>query len=276
MLAIRFGTSGWSYQEWVGRFYPNNKVAKLPYYSRVFDSVEVDSSFYRPPSKSMASGWATATAESFRFSLILPKMITPGSGHSGAKSTTEAFMKSITPIEKAGKLGCLLIQLPANFTFSEKDELEAFFSLLPEKVHFAVEFRHESWDRGETWRMLEKYNIANTITDSPAGVFSKPIITSATHAYVRWHGRGKSAWHEYRYSEDELATGHQTLVEIESRVHTVYAYFNNHSKTNAPANLLTLIRMRGELTENQARALRRCERRQKKDLQAATRLDDYL
>jgi uncharacterized protein YecE (DUF72 family) len=67
MLAIRFGTSGWSYQEWVGRFYPNNRVAKLPYYSRVFDSVEVDSSFYRPPSKSMATGWATATGESFRF-----------------------------------------------------------------------------------------------------------------------------------------------------------------------------------------------------------------
>lgn len=123
---------------------------------------------------------------------------------------------------------------------------------------------------------MEKYNISNSITDTPAAFLSKPIITSATHAYFRWDGRGKSASHEYRYSEDELIVWKEMLLEIERRVPTVYAYFNNHSCANAPANLLTLIRMQGELTEYQARTLRRWERRQKKDLPAETKLTDYL
>lgn len=223
----------------------------------------------------MASGWVRATSESFKFSLVLPKNITPGSCLSPSKGTAEAFMKNISPIEKAGKLGCLLIQLPPSFTFAERAELEAYFESLPHDVHFAVEFSHKSWDRSETGRLLEKYNISNSITDSPTGLLSEPIITSATHAYFRW-GRGKSASHEYRYLEEELATWKEMLVEIERRVPTVYAYFNNHSCANAPANLLMLIRMRGELTEYQARTLRRCDRRQKKDLPAGTKLTEYL
>ncbi len=274
-MAILFGTCGWSYQEWVGAFYPNNRVAKLPFYARVFDSVEVDSSFYRPPSKSMIAGWARSTGPRFKFSLKMPKTITHDKRLVHAEADTDEFFEKTEPLRKAGKLGCLLIQLPPSFTFKQKDSLERYFGHLPRDIHFAIEFRHESWDREESWELLRRYNVANTITDSPIGFLSKPIITTDTHAYVRWHGRGKSIWYDYRYSEDELLAWKSKLEPVEKNIPLLYAYFNNHYGANAPANLLTLIGMRGELSEEQEKTLRRSLRSQKKQA-AATKLTDYL
>ena len=152
----------------------------------------------------MTAGWARATSPSFKFSLKIPKTITHDKKLLRVENDTSEFLERIEPITKAGKLGCLLIQLPAGITFKEKDKLENYFGLLPQDVHFAVEFRHESWDREETWDLLRRYNVANTITDSPLQFLSKPVITSTTHAYVRWHGRGRSVWYDYRYSDSEL------------------------------------------------------------------------
>ena len=275
-MTVLFGTCGWSYQEWVGAFYPNNRVAKLPFYARTFGSVEVDSSFYRAPSKSMTAGWARATSPSFKFSLKIPKTITHDKKLLRVENDTSEFLERIEPITKAGKLGCLLIQLPASITFKEKDKLENYFGLLPQDVHFAVEFRHESWDREETWDLLRRYNVANTITDSPLQFLSKPVITSTTHAYVRWHGRGRSVWYDYRYSDSELLAWKEKLEDIEDRVPLVYGYFNNHYGANAPTNLLMLLDMRGERTEAQNRVMKRAERFQKKLSSPMTRLTDYL
>ena len=283
VLTVLFGTCGWSYQEWVGAFYPNNRVAKLPFYSKVFESVEVDSSFYRPPSKSMTAGWARATPPGFKFSLKIPKTITHDKKLVGAERDLFEFLERIEPITKAGKLGCLLIQFPASFTYKEKGVLERFFDLLPPTVHFAAEFRHESWDRDETWDILRRHNVANTITDSPIEFLSNPVITATSHAYVRWHGRGKPVWYDYRYSEQELTSWKQKLDRIERQTPNVYAYFNNHYGANAPSNLLSLLDMRGELDEMQARAIKRAERMQKRQSAATpppsttiSRLTDYL
>ena len=154
--------------------------------------------------------------------------------------------------------------------------MDAYLEKLPSDVHFAVEFRHESWDRDETWDILKKYNVANTITDSPLGFLSKPIVTSTTHAYVRWHGRGKSIWYDYMYSEDELLAWKGALDDLENRVPILYAYFNNHYGANAPSNLLTLLEMRGELTEPQSKAMKRSQRAQKKKSAPVSKLTDYI
>ena len=251
-------------------------MAKLPFYARVFDSVEVDSSFYRPPSKSMTAGWARATGPSFKFCLKMPKTITHDKKLLRAEKDTRDFMERIEPITKSGKLGCLLIQLPASFTFREKQNLESYLQSLPQDVHFAAEFRHDSWDRDETWDMLKRYNVANTITDSPIQFLSKPVITATTHAYVRWHGRGKSIWYDYRYSEDEISAWQRKLGVIEKRVPILYAYFNNHYGANAPSNLLLLLSMRGKLSEAQAKVVKRIERLQKKQGEAVAKLTDYF
>jgi uncharacterized protein YecE (DUF72 family) len=275
-LAACFGTCGWSYQEWVGAFYPSNRVAKLPFYGRVFGSVEVDSSFYRTPSKSMVSGWAKATGPLFKFSLKMPKTITHDRKLLHAEKETGEFLEKLEPITRNDKMGCLLLQFPASFTFAEISNLESYLKLLPQDFRFAVEFRHESWDREETWSLLRKYNVANTITDSPLTFLSKPVITSTTHAYVRWHGRGKKVWYNYRYSEEELLKWKGVIEQIEDSVQNLYAYFNNHYGANAPSNLLTLLEMRGELSEEQAKVMKREQRLQARKQQAVAKLTDYL
>lgn len=224
----------------------------------------------------MTSGWARATGPAFKFSLKVPKTITHDKKLLHSEKDTSDFLERIEPITRAGKLGCLLIQLPASFTFKERDKLENYFGLLPEHIHFAVEFRHESWDRQDTWDLLEKYNIANTITDSPLQFLSKPVITSTTHAYIRWHGRGKSVWYDYRYSEDELVEWKEKLAGIEDAVPILYGYFNNHYGANAPSNLLTLLQMRGELTEAQSKVMKRADRFQKRHESPPAKLTDYF
>ncbi len=262
-LALLLGTCGWSYQEWVGMFYPNNRIAKLSFYNRVFETVEVDSSFYRAPSKQMVSGWAKAVAPSFKFSLKVPKSITHDKRLTGIEQDFASFLEVLEPLVKTERLGCLLVQLPPNFVFGqdEIERLERLFEFFPSTMHFAVEFRHESWDRQETWTLLKKYNVANTITDSPLEFLSKPVVTSSTHAFIRWHGRGEKIWYDYRYSEQELLKWVEKLRLIETKVGTVYGYFNNHYRAGAPTNALQFLEMAGRITEPQKKAKERIERK---------------
>lgn len=277
-MTILSGTCGWSYQEWVGAFYPNNRVAKLPFYSRIFDSVEVDSSFYRAPSKSMVAGWVKSTGPNFKFSLKVPKTVTHDRLLRGAEKEFLDFIDLVQPIARAGKLGCLLLQLPPDFTFRQRDDLESFFGLLPseDNIHFAAEFRHESWDREETWDLLKKYRVANTVTDSPIGFLSRPVVTAPTHCYVRWHGRGRQVWYDYAYSEDELRPWLAKLAGLEEKVPVVYAYFNNHYRAAAPDNLLQLLEMRGELTEAQRKAMARSDRHRRRKKTTTATLTDFI
>jgi len=137
-MAVLRGTSGLGYQEWVGGFYPNNRVAKLSFYSRIFNTVEVDSSFYRFPSKSMIAGWINSTNPNFQFSIKIPKAITHDKYLRGVEIALIEFVDLLEPIVRVGKLGCVLIQLPHSFSFERKDHLESFFRLLPEYVHFEL------------------------------------------------------------------------------------------------------------------------------------------
>jgi uncharacterized protein YecE (DUF72 family) len=273
-VAVLLGTCGWSYQEWVGLFYPNNRVAKLPFYGNVFGTVEVDSSFYRMPSKSMVAGWARATGPSFKFSLKVPKTITHDRRLVEAEDEFLRFLQVLEPLEKTNKLGCLLVQLPPSFTFDERRQLESFMELFPRHVHFAVEFRHESWDRREAGEILKEYGVANTITDSPMEFLSKPLVTTDTHAYVRWHGRGKQVWFDYTYSEKELEPWADTINELAAKVDTVYAYFNNHYHAGAPTNALQFLEMTGEITEAQAKLKNTIAKRARR--KSASRITDFV
>jgi uncharacterized protein YecE (DUF72 family) len=209
----------------------------------------------------MVAGWIKATSADFKFSLKIPKTITPDKRLTEIEKELLDFVDVVEPIARAGKLGCLLLQLPPDFTFEERDSLESFFNLLPRDIHFAAEFRHESWNREETWDLLEKYDVANTVTDSPIEFLTKPVVTATTHSYVRWHGRGESIWYDYTYSEQELRPWLDKLEDMEEKVPVVYAYFNNHYHASAPANLLQLLEMRGEISDAQKKVKARGERK---------------
>jgi uncharacterized protein YecE (DUF72 family) len=273
-MVLLLGTSGWSYQQWVRGFYPNNRISKLAFYSHVFNTVEVDSSFYKLPSKSIVVGWARSTPKDFKFSFKIPKIITHDRHLRETEREMRTFIEIIEQVNKVGKLGCLLIQLPPNFTFEEKDHLESFLKTLPRHIHFAVEFRNKSWNRDEAWTLLKKYNIANTIVDSPNQFLSQAIITSTTHAFVRWHGRGNKIWYDYTYSSEEMNPWVKLLREIEEKVSFVYAYFNNHYRGDGPYNALQLLEMKGIATEVQRKIRTRME--QVKQRKTTKPLTDFI
>ena len=221
----------------------------------------------------MVAGWIRATGPDFKFSLKIPKTVTHDKRLTGVEKEFLDFVDLVEPIAGTGKLGCLLLQLPPDFMFKERERLESFFNLLPKGIHFAVEFRHESWNRKQTWDLLEKYGVANTITDSPIEFLTRPIVTATTHSYVRWHGRGKSLWYDYTYSEQELRQWLANLQVIEENVPLVYAYFNNHYRADAPTNLLQLLEMTGDLTDTQKKVKARRERYEQK--KAVKKITDF-
>lgn len=256
---IFLGTSGWSYKEWIGPFYTKEDKSLLRAYTKVFRTAEIDSTFYRYPTKGMAMGWARYSPEGFVFTAKLPKMITHEKKlglKEDVEEDLERFMEVMEPLSLGGKLGCLLIQLPPSFNY-KPGELEAFFKLLPSQVKFAVEFRNLSWMRNETWSLLEKYNVAYANVD-------EPLLPPETHftssfAYFRWHGRGSEPWFDYRYRPEELEPWIPKVKEATNKVKTVYGYFNNHFHGYAVENCLQILEMLGALTEEQNRAKTKVE-----------------
>lgn len=257
--SIFLGTSGWSYSEWIGPFYTKMDKSKLRAYTKIFRTVEIDSTFYRYPSKGTVMGWTRYSPEGFVYTAKLPGLITHDKKLNlaeGVEQDLERFVDIMEPLVLSGKLGCILIQLPPKYHF-DYDNLEDFFKILPKHVKFAVEFRDLSWMRNETWALLEKYRVAYTTVD-------EPLLRSETHltsdiAYFRWHGRGERPWYDYRYSVKELEPWIPKLKDTAGKVKKIYGYFNNHYHGYAVENCLQVMEMIGSINTKQIEAKTRVE-----------------
>ena len=259
---VFLGTSGWSYKEWEGPFYEKGEKRKLRAYSHVFATAEVDSTFYRIPSRGTVMGWLRYSPSEFVFTAKLPKTITHDKklGLKGdVKADLEGFLDVMRPLQLGGKLGCLLIQLPPKYDFN-LDNLEGFFKLLDPLFRYAVEFRNLSWMRDETWSLLKEYEVAYTIVDEP--LLPPEVHLTAGFAYFRWHGRGEKPWFDYLYSKEELDAWVPRVQKAAKQVKKVYGYFNNHYHGYAPENCLQLIEKLGVLSEEQKRAKERTLKKQ--------------
>jgi uncharacterized protein YecE (DUF72 family) len=250
---ILLGTSGWSYRDWVGPFYTEKDKSLLRAYSRVFKTVEIDSTFYRYPTKGTVMGWVKYSPEGFVYTAKLPKLITHTKKldtNEGVEGDLQKFIELMEPLQLSGKLGCVLIQLPPKF--DKPGQMEDFFKILPTHVKFAVEFRDPSWMREETWKLLEKYRVAYTIVDEP--LLPPEVHVTSGVAYFRWHGHGVRPWYNYRYRPEELAPWTPKVKEAVERVETVYGYFNNHYHGYAVENCLQVLEMLGVLSSEQKEA----------------------
>jgi uncharacterized protein YecE (DUF72 family) len=257
---VSLGTSGWSYKEWIGPFYSKEDKSMLRAYVKIFNTVEIDSTFYRYPSKGMVMGWARYTPEGFVFTAKLPQIITHEKklGLNGdVEDDLEKFVDVMEPLWLGGKLGCILIQLPPRFIYQPK-ETESFFKLLPTNVRFAVEFRDHSWMREATWALLEKFKVAYTIVDEP--LLAPEVHVTSNIAYFRWHGRGTRPWYNYRYKTEELEPWIPKLQETTRKVDKVFGYFNNHYHGYAVENCLQVLKMLGVQTPQQRVAESRVQR----------------
>lgn len=239
MGTVYIGTSGWSYDDWIGPFYPKGikKGKMLDFYVQEFNLVEINSTFYALPNKYAVLAWNNKTSDDFVFTAKIPKEITHKRFLKNSEPVFKEFYSLMYPLIDAGKLGCFLIQLPPKFSTEFKEDLEAFLDFLPDTVSFAVEFRHTSWDEADV-SFLQAYNTAFAVTDS---IKMKPDVrVTADFGYVRWHGRNPKLWYNYEYTEEELQEWLPRVETMEKSTEKLYLQFNNHPRGQAIRNARTL------------------------------------
>jgi len=260
MARLRFGCSGWDYQEWIGPFYRNASESKLAAYSRVFDTAEINSTFYRAPSPGMVLGWTKYTPDEFVYAAKVPQTVTHDrllDPAKGADTDLKSFCDLMRPLRDAGKLGPLLLQLPPRMRF-EEPTIHRFLDSLPGEFTFALEPRNRSWMTMEAFDLLRATGVVYTIVDEP--LLPPDLHVTAPAGYVRWHGHGEEPWYNYRYSEEELREWIPRVEQVASQTETVYGFFNNHYHGYAPENCLQLLRMLGVQDAEKTRSLQRIER----------------
>jgi uncharacterized protein YecE (DUF72 family) len=239
---VFLGTQGWNYEGWIGPFYPPGTKTKemLSLYAGVFDTVEIDSTFYAIPSETSVKGWAARTPNDFIFSLKLPSEITHRNRLRDSQDLLEQFIQRAALL--GHKLGCVLIQLPPDFSPNEQAALRSFIDALPSRLRFAVEFRDANWLTPETINTLARRNVALTLTDSRwvHRTLSFRFIEDypADFAYVRWLGpRELTDYSRIQFDRSkELAQWGEAFAVLQDKVTQVYGYFNNHFQGHSPAS----------------------------------------
>ncbi len=272
MARLRFGCSGWDYAEWIGPFYRNASESKLAAYARVFDTAEINSTFYRAPTPGMVLGWTRYSPEDFVFAAKVPQTVTHDrllDVGRGAEKELLSFCQLMRPLLDQGKLGPLLLQLPPRLRF-EESAIHRFLDVLPKEFTFALEPRNHTWMAMEAFELLRSTGVAYVIVDEP--LLPPDLHVTSSLAYVRWHGHGQEPWYNYRYSEDELRSWVPRVEQVASQAETVYGFFNNHYHGYAPENALQTLRMLGVDDMEKSRALQKIERFRSEATREATRV----
>jgi len=270
------GTSGWSYDEWVGPFY-EKKQGMFTAYSKVFKTSEINSTFYSYPTERLVEGWRKTAPPGFVFAAKLPQLITHEKWLKSGMGIEDDLWRFLTLMQPlAEKLGPILVQLRPMFSYKESvGDLEKFLEILPSNHEWAIEFRHDSWLRKETYTMLEKHNAAYTIVDEP--LLPPETHVTADFAYVRWHGQGKRLWYDYEYTKPQLEEWKPKVEEVAKKSKRTYGYFNNHFNANAVKNAVELLQMMGSSTTEQEAALTKIKEFRKEELRpkAAEPLESF-
>jgi uncharacterized protein YecE (DUF72 family) len=252
------GTSGWSYPpntgpgSWTGLFYPLQKTDELKFYSRYFNAVEINSTFYRPCNPKTAESWAKRTPDDFEFTVKVWQQFTHGK-HEWTAGEVEEFKSGVLPLAEAAKLGCLLFQFPASFRHTPEtmDRVKALLGAF-EEFPKAVELRHSSWS--DVLPMLAGVGTVPAFIDEPKfkdSIRQEIANTGSEYLYLRFHGRKFDKWwrHEHRnerydylYTAEELQPYVVRLKSVleNKDIQRAYIFFNNHPGAKAVANAVMM------------------------------------
>jgi len=257
---ILLGTSGYSYPDWGGVFYPPGleRAKQLDYYVRQFNTVEVNATYYRIPPASTFAAMERKTPAGFEFVVKAHGDMTHKQTHD--PDVYEAFQAALAPLRAAGKLSGVLAQFPQAFHRSE--DHERFLVEMQERLEGAplfVEFRHNSWMREDVFQFLERSSLGYVSVDEPDLPGLVPRVARATGplAYVRFHGRNAKSWYagddgaktspartastapprpardrqllryDYLYSEAELKEWADKIRELNQKTQKTFVFFNN-------------------------------------------------
>jgi uncharacterized protein YecE (DUF72 family) len=238
---LLLGTQGWNYDAWVGSFYPEGTrpTDYLTVYTRAFDTVEVDSTFYAVPPIKTVRAWYDRTPPGFRFALKLPQEITHERKLRDVDDLCEQFYDRAR--ELGEKLGPVLIQLGPDFSPSELPALANLLPKLPRDIKFAVEFRQRAWINDGVLALLAEHGVALTLTDARwvprkqmLGLAARP---TAGFIYIRWMGGNRDIVDYSRIQIDrsrELEQWAEVLATLAKVRVKVYGYVNNHFAGHSP------------------------------------------
>jgi uncharacterized protein YecE (DUF72 family) len=249
---ILIGTSGFSFPDWVGPFYPPGMKSGdfLAYYARHFEVVEVNSTYYRIPYPRVLEQMERKTPDGFRFVVKLNRAMT----HDGSLESAlyHEFLGILEPLKQAGKYDGLLAQFPWGFRRSSAsfDHLRGVRERLGGEPLF-VEFRHDSWAAPEVAPFLRAQQLGACVVDEPAlpGLMPAVPLVTAIDAYVRFHGRNARNWwarpgreegagdrYDYEYSRAELAEWVKKIADLAQQARRTYLFFNNCHAGQAARN----------------------------------------
>ncbi len=259
-MPVYVGTSGYYYREWVGPFYPDGTTAgnMLERYSDVFDALEINATYYRPPDPGMFAKYPERTAGQVKIIVKLHSAFTHE--RSAEKEDAERFEIAVEPLKDAGQFGAYLAQFPQSFhnTAVAREHIEKLRLLLPDSK-LVMEFRHDSWWRKDVLAFLKELEISMSTVDLPEITGLPPTVAtySADPAYLRLHGRNSKEWYEgreprytYQYNRDELDGILKKVQKLVSKSDEIFVLFNNHPFAHAPINAQELLGILRELMPN--------------------------
>ncbi len=253
---IRLGTSGFSYDDWVGPFYPADlpKWAWLSFYAQQFDTVELNVTYYRLPDRRTVAGWLQRTPEGFLFSVKAHQSLT----HDREHADVAGFRQSIEDLRQSAKLACVLAQFPHSFhpVAANRDYLRRLREGLAD-LPVVVEFRDRAWLREETFALLSTLRLGFCCVDEPQLPGLMPPIARAAGpvAYVRFHGRNADRWwdheqawqrYDYSYPESELREWVGKIRDLDDRSDVTLVYANNHYRSQSVDTIRQLRQMLAE------------------------------
>lgn len=253
------GTSGFSYRDWRGPFYPEKMKPDdyLGYYQDRFGAVEINATYYGIPKPGVFEGMVAKTRPGFEFTVKANKATTH---EHDDRAVFQEFADAIEPLRDADRLSGVLAQFPWGFRNDATNR--SYLAELAERYRdlpLFVEFRHNSWDREEVYDFIRRLGVLFVSVDEPQIGDMMPPVTQATGgmAYVRFHGRNETTWwgktgdrYDYEYSESELGEWIDRVEDLEKSVWKIYAFFNNCHHGYAARNaeqFKNLLRKQGKL-----------------------------
>ncbi|MCL2764354.1 MAG: DUF72 domain-containing protein [Treponema sp.] len=262
MGTIAIGTSGYSYNEWVGPFYPpkTRQEDYLPFYAEQFSTVELNFSYYAMPKAEQLRRMVEA-AGSLSYSIKAPQSLTHKVDPQKWQDEAKIYLTSLEPLLEAGRLEAVLFQFPFSFHY-EADNRRHLANVLNEfaGIPSAVEFRNTDWSNNRVIDELKKREIAYVSTDMPDLKGLPPILDVSTSsiAYFRLHGRNTQTWwgsdsrsrYDYLYSDKELEGAAERIKRIVVKANKILVYFNNHARAQAVKNAITLKKLLAQLNEH--------------------------
>jgi len=241
-MSVHIGTSGWTYDHWQGVIYPYGVAPwdRLGYYVQQYETVELNSSFYKWPNVTAFKSWQRRLPPGFQLSVKAPRYLT----HRKCLYAPEIWIDRIKNCwhELGDKRAVLLVQLSPNFSI-DYERLAYFLQLIPSWMKVAVEFRHHSWHQEKIFHLLEQHSVAYCIM---SGAHLPCVLRStASFVYVRMHGPDRNHLYGGSYSDEDLSWWAARIHEWKMQGKEVYVYFNNDGEGNAVRNSATLKKMLG-------------------------------